>query len=352
VRANGSCHHIVLAAALLLACSPAARLPSPVCVPLAVHPELEAFVVANRAPYVAAISRARAFLDGLDVDPTRLRAQGIKGKKKLVEALDAYSLLYRIASPADRPALVARVRVLARPTAEPSYHDMLTIDDREFHEDATSYLRAALLLDRLGVDIHRYRAEIAAAKWRLDVHMRARGPHQRRAFHDYYRHFGLEEPFPLGGALDQGLIAGRAADDTLSRPDVYVLTHEIYAAYEFGDAPDAAPFTASERAYLHGALPRILRIWLDRGDIDLVAELVTCMSYLRFTTDPLYVEALGELLIVQNADGSWGDYEAARARHGDTVKQGFYLHTTMVTLEALVLGFGGARRTSEPQGCP
>jgi hypothetical protein len=229
---------------------------------------------------------------------------------------------------------------------------MLTIDDREFHEDATSYLRAAFLLDRLGLDTRRYRAEIAAVKGRLDQHMRARGPHQRRAFHGYYRHFGLEEPFPLGGALDQGLIAARAAPDTLPRLDVYTLTHEIYAAYDFGDTRDTTPFTTPERAYLREALPRMLRIWLDRGDVDLVAELCTCMSYLRFTEDPVYREALAAVLIGQNADGSWGDYEAARARFGDLVKQGSYLHTTMVTLEALALGFEQVPRGNEGRGCP
>ncbi len=350
---------LLFACSLLLACAPAepaaeraaAAPPSPTCAPIPVRPELDAFVGTNRSRYIAAIGRARTFLDSLDVDPATLRAHQIKGKKKLVEALDAYSLLYRIAAPADRPALLARVDVLARPTAADAYHDMLAIDDRAFHEDATSYLRAALLLDRLGRDIHRYRSEIAAMKWRLDQHMRTRGPHQRRAFHGYYRHFGLAEPFPLEGALEQGLIAGRAVPEKLSRLDVYALTHEVYAAYDFGDSLEATPFAPAERAYLRDALPRLVAIWLERRDIDLVAELSTCSSYLRFTSDPLYAGALGKLLDEQNADGSWGDYALARARLGDMVKQGLYLHTTMVTVEALAFGFDDTLRRRETSGC-
>jgi hypothetical protein len=297
------------------------------------------------------MGRARAFLDALEVDPIALRAKGIKGKKKLVEALDAYRRLLLVAPPEARPALLARVRELARPTTEDRYHDMAIIDDREFREDATSYLRAAVLLDAMGLDLRRYRAGIAAVKPRLDQHLRARGPHQRRAFHGYYRRLGLEEPFALEGALERGFIAAKADPDQLSRIDVYALTHEVFAAYDFGDDLDGEPFADPARSYLRGALPRLLSIWRDRRDPDLVAELVTCVRYLRFTGDPSYVEALGYLLDGQNADGSWGSYEDARARLGDLVKQAFYLHTTMVAIEALGLGFEDLFRRGEAPEC-
>ncbi len=306
----------------------------------------------HRARYKEAIARARSFLDGLEVDPIKLRAAGLKGKKKLTEALDAYALLLRIAAPGDRAAILARVEALARPTQEDRYHDMATIDDRELHEDATSYLRAAFLLDRMGIDVRRYRAEIDKVKGRLDRHLRERGPHQRRAFHGYYRHFGLSEPFPLEGALSRGLIAARADPDRLGRADVYALTHEIYAAYDFGEGLDEEPFDDGARAYLRAALPSLLLAARDRRDPDLVAELSACMRYVRFTGDPVYAEALGYLLDAQNEDGSWGSYAPARARLGDLVKQGLYLHTTMVAIEALSLGFDDASRRSDAPTCP
>jgi hypothetical protein len=235
---------------------------------------------------------------------------------------------------------------------EDGYHDMRTVDDGTFREDATSYLRAAVLLERLGIDTRRYRAEIAAMKGRLDQHMRERGPHQRRAFHGYYQHFGLAEPFPLEGALTEGIIASRADPSTLTRLDVYALTHEIYAAYDFGERLDAEPFGAPARAYLDGALPRLAALWREKNDLDLLAEIATCMRYVRRVDDPAFAGAVLALLDGQNADGSWGSYPAARARLGDLAKQGFYLHTTMVAIEAISLAFFDALPAGGGPVCP
>ena len=82
-----------------------------------------------------------------------------------------------------------------------------------------------------------------------------------------------------------------------------------------------------------------------------MAELATCLRYLRFTADPAFAEALGYLLAAPNEDGSWGSYAAARARLGDRVKVGLYLHTTMVAVEALTLGFEDGFRRGEGPVC-
>jgi hypothetical protein len=330
---------------------PAATAPPARCTPPDRRAVLDAFVTSHRSAYTASIAKARAFLDGLEVDPAKLRAVHIKGKKKLAEAIDAYYKLWLVAPPEARATLLARVTELARPTQEERYHDLLTLGDRELKEDATSYLRVAVLLERMGVDTKRYREEIKKAQGRLDAQMSERGPHQRRAFHAYYQHFGLKEPFPLEGALDKGFIAGRADPDKLARLDVYAVTHEIYAAYDFGDRLDADPFSEADRTYLRGALPRLLGTWTEKHDVDLVAEIVTCMRYVRFTDEPAYLAGLDHLLATQNADGSWGSYESARARLGDYVKQGFYLHTTMVAIEALTVGFEDLYRKGEIPAC-
>jgi hypothetical protein len=330
--------------------APAARA-APRCLPAAEKQALDAFVRENRERYAGAIAKARAFLDPLEVDPMVLRTRRIKGKKKLVEALDAYYRLQQVASPEAKPAILARVKALAQVTAGDRYHDMLTLPDREFKEDATSYLRAALLLDRMGLDIKRYRDEITAVKWRLDKHLKERGPHQRRAFHMYYEHFDLEEPFDLEGALDKGFIARRADPEKLSRMDVYAVTHEIFAAYDFGDHLDVDPFTEADRVYLQTALPRLLGIWQGKRDPDLTAELISCMRYLGYVGDPAYTSGIGYLLGAQNPDGAWGDYESMRPRLGDYVKQGFYLHTAMVVIDALTLGFEDSFRRGEGPVC-
>lgn len=321
------------------------------CVSKEQRAALDAFVGKQRSAYVASIGKARGFLDGLEVDPIALRAVRIKGKKKLTEALDAYYRLWQVAAPEGRASIQKRVEALAVPTREDRYHDLLLVPDAVLKEDATSYLRAAVLLDRMGVDIKRYREEIGNAKWRLDAQMKDRGPHQRRAFHTYYKHFGLTEPFTLEGALGQGLIAGRADPDKLSRLDVYAVTHEVYSAYDFGEALESDPFSEADKGYLAVALPKLMGVWLDKKDPDLVAELLACQRYVRMTDDPTYARGLEYLLSSQNADGSWGAYDAMRARLGEYVKQGFYLHTTMVAIEALTLAFEDTFRKSEAAVC-
>src|SRR6185437_11435125 len=134
VRAEGP-RPVILAATLLVACSPSVPAPARTASDGVREPAgivLRDFVRTNRARYAAALARGRTFLDGLDVDPTMLRARGLKGKKKLVEALDAYSVLLRVSPRTERPSILARVVELARFTTEDRYHDMLAIDDRQF----------------------------------------------------------------------------------------------------------------------------------------------------------------------------------------------------------------------------
>ena len=169
------------------------------------------FLRENAGRYHEAIARARAWLDQLRVDPAELRAAGIKGKKKLVELLDAYVRLHAIADLEERPEILARAWQVAAVTYTDGYHDMLAISDKHFKQDATSYLRTAYLMEGLGLDTTRFRREIWRIEGRLDGHMRRRGSHQRMAFHWYYGHFGLKEPFDLAAGFEKGAVAARLA---------------------------------------------------------------------------------------------------------------------------------------------
>jgi hypothetical protein len=323
---------LLLAGPACTRCSTPQRAPPPTPQPT---PSLEEL----RPRYRAAVARARAWLDALKVDPLELREHGIKGKKKLVEQLEAYYKLWQVAGPAERAKLLARIREVVAITGEDRYHDMETISDRAFKEDATSYLRAALLMERLGLDTRRYRQEIAKAQPRLDAHLRLRGPHQRQVFHWYYRHFGLREPFPLGESLRSGTIAARPDPRQLPVMTAYDITHEVYALYEYGDRLDVDPFDAAAKQYLASAMPALLRRFASEGNVDLAGELLECMHYLRLQSSPAFAEGVRFLLDAQNADGSWGRYERARQRLGDYVRQGFLLHTTEVAVEALAAVF-------------
>lgn len=310
------------------------------------------FLAERRADYRRALERARAWLDGLTIDPAALRAAGLKGKKKLTEELDGYVRLWKVAGPAERAAILARVRQVVAVTDDPAYHDLAAVSDDELREDSTSYLRTALLMDQLGLDTSRYREEIARAQPRLDAHLRARGAHQRAAFHWYYRHFGLAEPFPLGGALEDGLVARRPDPATLSSRDAYRLTHEVFVPFEFGDLLDRAdPFDASTVTYLAGALALQARRAISAGDPDLLAELLSCLRYLRRVEAPEYRDGLAFLLDHQHEDGSWGDLAEARRIFGEHAAEGRLLHSTTVAIEALTVAFHPAWNRDLYPGC-
>lgn len=301
----------------------------------------------NLPRYRKAVDRARAWLDRLEVDPVALRAAGFKGKKKLVEILDAYLGLLR-ADPEGpgRDAMLERIAGLAEPAWTAAYHDMETADDTQFKQDSTSYLRAAYLLDRAGFDTGYYLAHILRILPRLNSHMALRGTDQRMAFHTYYSHFRLQEPFPLAAAFQSGLIAARASPEQIGRGAVYQFTHEIFVPYEFGEKLDAQFFSGDDLAYLREVLPILVNDAIARQDPDVAAELSSCMSYLQFASLPAYRDSLEYLLESQRPDGTWGDYERFRPTLGRHVDQVLSLHTLLVALDALHSAFAGANTES------
>lgn len=298
------------------------------------------WLTANEDRYVAALDRARSWLAPLEVDPAALRSRGIKGKKKLTELVDVWARLHAVAAPAERPAILAHIDRIAAVTRTDRYHDMLEIDERTFKQDATSYLRLAYLLDGLGLDITRYRAEIVRALPRLDAHMRTRGVSQQLAFHIYYAHFGLPEPFPLAVASERGIIEAQRSAESLSETETYLLTHEVFAPFDYGEALDRAPFDDRDLRYLRAALPALVRRWMQEDDPDLVAELVSCLRYVRAIDLPEYTDGLAFLLDAQQPDGRWGLYPESELRLGRlaTTYQ-LELHTTLVAVDALTVAF-------------
>lgn len=302
---------------------------------------VSAFLDSNRERYRAALVRTRSWLDTLEVNPTDLRAHDIKGKKKLAELLDIYLRLYDVALSGDKKALMGRIRKITVVTTMPEYHDMLCVTDQQFKEDSTSYLRVAFLMDRFGLDTKLYRQEILKVLPRLNDQMKVRGSDQRMAFHLYYKHFGLEEPFSLQAAYQTGVISSRHAPDWFkqNKMEMYNLTHEIFVPYEFGEKLDADFFSEPEKAYLRPLLADLTACGISLDDADIAAELTSCLRYLHFTDLPVYQESLQYLLKSQLPEGKWGNYEQRRAYYGDYVNQAFYLHTTLVVVDALTTAF-------------
>jgi hypothetical protein len=342
VRLHRLCMGVALLA-LVTACSK-------VALPPALRPDsgtadgqrlTAAFVSANRHRYQQAMERAARYLATFRIDPLALRAKGIKGQKKLVELLDAYVALHRYATGERRAALEKRFREVAAVAYRTEYHNMLTVGDVQFQQDATSYLRAAYLMDQMKLDVRGYRQEIDKAKARIDGHLPRRGPHQRMAFSFYYRHFGLARPPLLDQPLTASVIARRLAPERMGLTDAYDLTHEIFVPFDYGGDLRARPFSAEERAYLRPTLTALAARYAQPRSVDILGEILACIRYLGFHDLPAYRAGLEVLLRSQRENGSFGGYEQLRALRGELLELDFYLHTTSVALDILPLAFEG-----------
>lgn len=298
--------------------------------------------MAANAPLArVAEDRARAWLDKIALDLRDLDRNDIPGKRKLAELLSAYVDLYETGNRADRTAIRTRLQALAAVTNEPWYHTMDKVDDATFKRDSTSYLRVAFLMDRVGLDTAAYRKQIARVHERLNQHMPARGHHQQMAFHNYYHHFALKEPYSLVDAATVGAIPNRTSPYKLTQSETYDLAHEVAARYEREDRPPEGAFLPADLAYLRWALDRLTVHYLMTDNRDLVGELAFSIAYVGFTDLAVFREAIGALLQSQNPDGSWGAYEEARATYGTRLDVALHLHTTAVVVKALAVSFAG-----------
>jgi len=299
------------------------------------------FLQHHHGRYVQARKRALAYLDRLTVDPVALRQQGIKGKKKLVELLDAYVAASRRADAKERQQLLQRFQRAAAVTAPPAYHDMATVEDKQFRQDATSYLRACYLMEKMGLNARAYRTEIQKIRLRLDAHLGQRGSHQRMAFSWYYRHFGFPLPPALRDPLSASIVAHRLNPYRLTISQGYDLTHEVFVPFDYGGKLQTEQFSAADRAYLRRALEIQATVQIARRNVDLLGELLMCLRLLGDTDLAVYRDGLAFVLSSQRPSGAFGNYERLRAKRGDLLEVELYLHTTSVAMDILPLAFDG-----------
>ncbi len=292
-----------------------------------------------RARYGQVKAKARAWFDALEVDPIALDAlePRVKGKKKLAEIVDAYDLFHRhAASSAEREAILARVRELCRVTATDAYHDMRGVSDEVFDESSMSYLRVVWLMKEFGLDTTYYRERFLLVRDRFDAHLEARGSWQRAMFARYYGDLGFELPKLLQEArMEGGVIAKRLPLAEYSTMTAYDLTHEIFVAFDYGLQSQQDRFDDTDLEYARAVIPLIMGVCVEKDSPDLLAEALSCATYLRWQEMPIHATAVEHLLEHQNETGTWGDYEQHRSRFGDSLDQHAYLHTTLVAMRAL-----------------
>jgi len=115
-----------------------------------------------------------------------------------------------------------------------------------------------------------------------------------------------------------------------------MLTHQVFVAFDYGAKKIQTRFNKKELKYLELKLPSMIKHYHKKKNWDILAELLTCMIFLKHTEHTYFKSAYKALLLAQNKNGSWGEYEHMRKKFGEFTEINFHLHTTGVVLETLL----------------
>jgi hypothetical protein len=282
-------------------------------------------------------NKSLSWLDSLDIDPVKLRYDmGVKGKKKFVELLDTYLVLYQTSDSEENKSLYkTKAWDLIQITFNESYHDMNNINDTHFRQDSTSYLRAWYIMTQFGFDTKYYEIEIDKVIPRIDSHLPSRGINQKMVFVFYYERLGYQIDYTILELFNSSVIRSRKNMEEMDNLDVYFLTHEVFVLH---DDNKMWLLTEEDIDFLKLLIPYHVNRTILENNVDLLAELIMIMTQLGFEELVEYETALEYLLASQNPNGSFGDYEAAREYYnsiGIDIEIQLYLHTTEVCLRAL-----------------
>jgi len=292
---------------------------------------------ARQGDYRQARAAAHAWLDGLEVDPVHLHERNLSGIKKLGRILLTYLILSRHPTDErDAERIRRHVTDLTASTELDAYHSFADTSEGAYE----AYLLVLHMMDEFGLETAGYHQRLRRIKPRMDVRLAPRDNWERRLFANHYDRFGLEKPQALLHPTTRPLSESLPLD-RMSLEAAYDLTHEVLIPFDYGLLREPYRLTDEDRRYLRHALPTVLSHAMDVETLDLAAELLSCMTYLGLSGDPVYDRAVDYLLQRQNANGSWGDYEEFRAEMGAYLDQHIYLHTTSVALVALVEVFDG-----------
>ncbi len=288
--------------------------------------------------YKKLLNRTLQFANNLDFNLAYIRNKGLKDKKYLAEFLGLYLKLNKSAiSKKQKKEIRKRLAPFYKETLKASYHNMATVNDKLFKANSMSYMRIMWLLNELGYDISLYKKELEKVQKRMDNHMNVRGPWQRAVFDKYYDFFKIKKPIALNNAKKlKGSIGTKEKLVFYDRAKAYEITHFIFAAYDYGNKKTQSRFDNQDLNYLKEILPQIIKKFELKNNDDLVGELLTCQILIGDTTNKAFKMSYQRLMNKQNNDGSFGNYERGRNKHGKDLEFRYYLHTTLVCSETFI----------------
>ncbi len=288
--------------------------------------------------YKEAIERTTKFANELDFNLDYIRNKGLADKKFLAEFLGMYLKLDKATtSSKEKEKLHKRIEPFYQKTFDKKFHNLAILKDKEFKKNSMSYMRIMWLLNEMKFDISHYKKELAKVQNRMDAHMKIRGEWQRAVFDKYYDFFKIKKPVILREAKRlKGPIATQKKIEFYNRRNAYILTHFLFAAYDYGNKKTQTRFSKKDIEYLKKIIPQIIKKFELKQNDDIVAELLTCLIFIGETETNTFKTSYKRILNRQNTDGSFGSYERARKKVGNDIEFRYYMHTTLVALETLV----------------
>jgi hypothetical protein len=288
--------------------------------------------------YDALIKRTQNFAYDLNFNLDYIRKKGLPDKKYLAEYIGLFLKLKKAAAtPAEKEKLKQKITPIYKKTLLPDYHNMAKVDDKLFKKNSMSYMRIMWLLQELDFDISLHKKELEKVQKRMDDHMKVRGEWQKAVFDKYYDFFKIKKPIILKYAHKlKGAIGYQRPASFYDRTQAYILTHFVFAAYDYGNKTTQTRFTKSDIDYLGGILPQLISKFEAINNDDLVGELLTCLVLIKKDKTASFKKSYHRLLNRQNNDGSFGNYEKYRNKIGSDVEFRQYLHTTLVDVEMFI----------------
>ncbi len=288
--------------------------------------------------YEEALKRTLKYANELNFDIDYIRNKGLADKKYLAEYLGLFVKLKKaMKTKKEKAIIMKKLTPFYEKTLEPSFHNMNTVNDKLFKRNSMSYMRILWLLDQLGFDNAYYKKELAKVQIRMDNHLKVRGEWQKAVFGQYYDYFKIKKPIAIKYAHKlNGPITYQKPIDYFDRLKAYNITHFVFAAYDYGQKIKQTRFSKRDINYLSEILPQLITKFEAKNNDDLVGELLTCLVLINKTKGLAFKNSYTRLINRQNMDGSFGNYERGRNKHGNDIEFKYYLHTTLVDIEMFI----------------
>ena len=279
----------------------------------------------------ASISRATAWMESVHVDPF---GGGVPAFRSSVIEIEVWHRLWCLEQ---EPSRKSQFREEAVSRLEEILDRSRLEAVLRLPEGSSAFTEAAVLAARCrihGLDPTPIREALAHQSEDLAREIGQASPSIRALYAVYLPRAGIAPPVRLEEVRPQGILARRPQEVEMTLSQVYYLTHEVYALTDYAMEP-LRGLSDEEQSYLLRVLAFYTIFYGALDNLDITAELITCLNSAGMRDIHAYHEGIRIVLESQNPDGSFGAPDPRVV--GRQVAWTDYLHPTMNCITALGL---------------